>query len=255
MRNKIVAGNWKMNLGIQQGADLIKNIIEAKPQLNPHQKVIFCTPFTHLNSSSEVLKSAPSGYLLGAQNCHDQPSGAYTGEISVDMLTELQVSAVIIGHSERRQYFGESNEFLKNKVDSLVSKGKMILFCCGEPLSIRESDKQNEYVARQLQESLFHLSAEAMMNHIVIAYEPIWAIGTGVTASTQQAQDMHAFIRSLLKETYHEDVSKEISILYGGSCNATNAAELFACPDVDGGLIGGAALKAESFLPIISAMP
>lgn len=255
MRKKIVAGNWKMNLSIAEGVQLVKNIINEMPSLQGHQEVVFCTPFTHLSSvANELNQNANIQVKLGAQNCNDHASGAYTGEISSSMLQEIGVSHVIIGHSERRQLFHESNAFLKSKVDTLVASKMQILFCCGEPLEIREANGQNEYVANQLQESLFDLSAQDFLNQITIAYEPIWAIGTGVTASTAQAQEMHAFIRNLISQQYSESVASEISILYGGSCNAQNASELFANEDVDGGLIGGAALKAETFLPIIKAL-
>ena len=255
MRKKIVAANWKMNLTITEGLNLIDDIVNGLPELKLHQLVIFCCPFTHLDRASQHLSahSHPAVHL-GAQNCNDHLSGAYTGEISVQMLNELGVDSVIIGHSERRQYFNESHELLKAKVDTLLAAGKHILFCCGEPLPVRESGKEKEFVATQLKESLFHLDATAINASVTIAYEPIWAIGTGVTASSQQAQDMHAAIRALLAEQYDEATASAVSILYGGSCNASNAAELFACPDVDGGLIGGAALKAETFLPIVRAM-
>lgn len=255
MRKKIVAGNWKMNLGIQEGVQLAKEIITKIPDLKSHQHVVFCAPFTHTQKVAEVIRESNNVSLhAGAQNCHDKVSGAYTGEISISMLKELGVDTVIIGHSERRQYFNESNEFLKSKTDALLANNMHVLFCCGEPLEIRQAETQNAWVETQLKESLFHLSAEAMQQGITIAYEPIWAIGTGVTASTEKAQEMHAFIRSLLSAHYGEIVAQNISILYGGSCNAANAAELFACEDVDGGLIGGAALKADTFLPIIEAM-
>jgi triosephosphate isomerase len=253
MRKKIVAGNWKMNMTIAAGQQLVNDVIAETSNLASHQHVVFCPPFTHLTSLSNAVSSQAQIHL-GAQNCHPKASGAFTGEIAISMLQEVGVSHVIIGHSERRQYFGESNGFLKEKVDALIAADMRILFCCGESLDIREANTQNDFVATQLKESLFHLSAEQLAKHIVIAYEPIWAIGTGVTASTAQAQEMHAFIRSLLASTYSNEVAQSISILYGGSCNAANAAELFACEDVDGGLIGGAALKAETFLPIIAAM-
>lgn len=244
-----------MNLGIQDGAQLIQDICSGMPALQAHQHVVFCTPFTHLSAAKEVLQSVQkTNTHLGAQNCHPNPSGAYTGEISIAMLQESSVDHVIIGHSERRQYFQESNTFLKQKTDALIAQQMHVIFCCGEPLEIREAGTQNEYVAAQLAESLFHLTPDQLQQQVVIAYEPIWAIGTGVTASTQQAQDMHAFIRGLLASTYNDEVAANISILYGGSCNASNAAELFACADVDGGLIGGAALKSETFLPIIQAL-
>lgn len=254
MRKKIVAGNWKMNLLPSETKGLLEEINAGLGDLKAHQHVICCTPFTHLASANEYLKSNASKIKLGAQNCNDKTSGAYTGEISTAMLKDSGVSAVIIGHSERRQYFAESNEFLKSKVDALIDANMLIIFCCGEPLEIREANTQNDFVAIQLKESLFHLNAGHLKEHVVIAYEPIWAIGTGKTASSDQAQDMHAHIRSLLAAHYGTDVAEDISILYGGSCNAANAVELFSQPDVDGGLIGGAALKADSFLPIIHAM-
>lgn len=255
MRKKIVAGNWKMNLSITAGVELTKQVVNSMADLKSHQQVIFCTPFTHLSAvhQSLVAQGKPN-VRLGAQNCHPSPSGAFTGEISIDMLKEVGVQSVIIGHSERRQYFNEDHAFLKQKVDALVEAKQQILFCCGEPLAVREAGTENDYVLNQLKESVFHLSADDLSNHVVIAYEPIWAIGTGVTASTQQAQDMHAFIRESVAQQYGQDVADKLSILYGGSCNAGNAKELFACPDVDGGLIGGAALKADTFLPIIEAL-
>ncbi len=254
MRKKIVAGNWKMNLSSEEGRLLIQEITDRMPAMLDHQKVIFCTPFTHLSKAQTAINKSSTSILLGAQNCNPNASGAFTGEISISMLKEMDVKAVIIGHSERRQYFKEDHDFLKQKVDALVAENMLVLFCCGEPLNIREAGKENEYVAQQLMDSLYHLTADQMQANIVIAYEPIWAIGTGVTASTQQAQDMHAFIRKTLSEKYGEDTAQAITILYGGSCNASNAKELFACADVDGGLIGGAALKADTFLPIIEAM-
>jgi len=255
MRKKIVAGNWKMNLSLVEGESLVKDIIAKLPSVSEPNQVIFCSPFIHIERISNILKSANHDALhAGAQNCNDHASGAYTGEISVSMLKEVGADTVIIGHSERRQYFNESNELLKSKVDFLIANQMHILFCCGEPLSIRETNQQNTYVETQLNESLFHLTADQLKGHISIAYEPIWAIGTGVTASTAQAQDMHAYIRSLLVGKYGKETANEISILYGGSCNASNAKELFDCEDVDGGLIGGAALKVETFVPIIEAM-
>jgi triosephosphate isomerase len=255
MRKKIVAGNWKMNLSLAEGKTLIEDVVSRLPLLAEHQQVIFCPPFIHLGNMASILDDgADQRVSLGAQNCHPQPSGAYTGEISIPMLKEVGVNYVIVGHSERRQYFNESNEFLKLKVDALIASDIQVIFCCGESLDIREANTQNEFVAKQLQESLFHLTPDQLKNNVVIAYEPIWAIGTGVTASTEQAQEMHAYIRNLLSSQYSNDVAQSISILYGGSCNPTNAVELFSCEDVDGGLIGGAALKAETFLPIIFAM-
>jgi triosephosphate isomerase len=255
MRKKIVAGNWKMNLSIAEGAELVGDILSKLPSLSEEANVIFCCPFTHLDRVSDVIKKSGNPNIhLGAQNCNDKVSGAFTGEIAIGMLKETGVDSVIIGHSERRQYFGEDHEFLKRKTDALVAAGMHVLFCCGEPLTVREAKQQNIYVEKQLEESLFHLSSGEMKASITIAYEPIWAIGTGVTASTGQAQEMHAHIRTLLINKFGVETAQEISILYGGSCNAANAKELFSCHDVDGGLIGGAALKAETFLPIIESM-
>ncbi len=256
MRRKIVAGNWKMNLSIAQGETLVKEVQKGLPVLASHQQVIFCAPFTHLSALGNILTaSGKAGLHLGAQNCNPADAGAYTGEISVAMLKETGVDTVIVGHSERRMYYSESNLFLKEKTDTLLREHMQVLFCCGEPLEVRESNQQNAWVEKQLQESLFHLSPEEFSRGITIAYEPIWAIGTGKTASTEQAQAMHAFIRSLLVSVYGSEIAQNTPILYGGSCNAANAAELFACADVDGGLIGGASLKPETFLPIIQAMP
>lgn len=256
MRKKIVAGNWKMNLSMADGQQLVKDVISRLPLLNENQQVIFCPPFTHLHGIHQVIEeTADKSLALGAQNCHAKSSGAYTGEISLPMLLEAGVEYIIIGHSERRQYFNETNEILKEKVDAIISTGKKVIFCCGEPLSIREANTQNEYVSTQLKESLFHLTEEQMLHQVVIAYEPIWAIGTGMTASTEQAQEMHSYLRGVLSAQYTPSLSQSISILYGGSCNDSNAVDLFACEDVDGGLIGGAALKAETFLPILFALP
>ena len=190
---------------------------------------------------------------LGAQNCHSEASGAYTGEVSASMLSSAEVKYVIIGHSERREYFKETSEMLAKKVNQVLSNEMKVIFCCGEPLEIRDANTQNAYVEAQIREGLFHLG-EAHLDHVVIAYEPIWAIGTGRTASSAQAQDMHAHIRSVINAQYGADIANNISILYGGSCKPSNAAELFTCPDVDGGLIGGAALKASDFLGIIEAI-
>lgn len=255
MRKKIVAGNWKMNLSLQEGRQLMIDVIARLPLLTEQQEVVFCPPFTHLHSLSALLEEgADRSLALGAQNCHPAASGAYTGEVSIPMLQEAGARYVIIGHSERRQYFGESHAFLQEKTDALVKAGMQVIFCCGEPLDVREAGTQNDWVGQQLKDSLFQLSAEQMTGNITIAYEPIWAIGTGKTASADQAQEMHAYIRSIMSDYYGAEVANAISILYGGSCNPSNAVELFSCPDVDGGLIGGAALKAETFIPLIFAL-
>lgn len=255
MRKKVVAGNWKMNTGKQEALQLVQDVLSNLPTLAAHQHLVFCPPFVHLSRVQDLLnQKTKTNVHIGAQNCHDKSSGAYTGEVSIAMLKEYGVDHVIIGHSERRQYFNESNDFLKAKTDALLAAEMQVLFCCGEPLEIREAGTQNDWVKKQLEDSLFHLSSAQIEAGILIAYEPIWAIGTGKTASSDQAQEMHAFIRNLFRSHYGGSVADNLTILYGGSCNAGNAAELFACPDVDGGLIGGAALKAETFLPIIAAL-
>jgi triosephosphate isomerase (TIM) len=254
MRKKIVAANWKMNLLPEEGAKLIIDICGDNLQLKAHQHVIFCAPFTHLHNAHIAINTLNNNQVrLGAQNCNAAASGAYTGEVSVQMLQHVGVSAIIIGHSERRQYFAETHEQLAAKTDTVLAHNMMPIFCCGEPLHIREANTQNDFVAAQLQNSLWHLSS-TQIAQVVIAYEPIWAIGTGVTASIAQAQEMHAFIRNLIVTKFGNSIAENITILYGGSCNAANASELFMQADIDGGLIGGAALKAETFLPIIHAL-
>lgn len=254
-RKKIVAANWKMNLNNNEATMLVNELLGSIPLLAPQQHVILCTPYTHLHLVKNLFdKSANSQLELGAQNCNNHLAGAYTGEISVPMLKENGVSYVIIGHSERRMYYNEDNQLLKEKVDLLISEKMNVIFCCGESLETRNAGNQNKFVAKQLVESLFHLTENDMANYVTIAYEPIWAIGTGVTASSEQAQDMHAFIRKTINEKYNENLSNRISLLYGGSCNASNALELFKNPDIDGGLIGGASLKAATFLPIVEAL-
>lgn len=255
MRKKMVAANWKMNLTLADAKQLVLDVAARLPLLQEHQEVVFCSPAIFLHGLKPVMDDlADKAVSLGAQNCHPKASGAFTGETSIGMLDEAGVNYVLVGHSERRQYFGESNAFLKEKVDALIAAGKRVIFCCGEPLDVRESGTQQEFVKQQLLDSLLHISAEQLTQQVVIAYEPIWAIGTGLTASTDQAQAMHADIRALLATTYGAEVADAVAILYGGSCNDQNAVDLFACPDVDGGLIGGAALKAETFLPIVFAM-
>jgi len=252
MRKKIVAANWKMNLTLQEGETLINDILAAGLRLKDEKRVVIATPFPYLVKAKSLLKNYPHFYI-GAQNCHQQKSGAFTGEVSAQMLQSIGVEYVIIGHSERREYFGETNEMLAQKTNLALGQGLIPIFCCGEPLDVRRQERQNEYVEVQLKESLFHLPAEQFQK-VVIAYEPIWAIGTGLTASSAQAQEMHAHIRSLLAQQYGEDIATGISILYGGSCKPSNAAELFACPDVDGGLIGGASLVAQDFVAIVQAL-
>jgi triosephosphate isomerase (TIM) len=249
MRSKIVAGNWKMNKNLVEAKSLASEIVHiAKDELNDDVKLVICPPFISLSAVSSIIGDTQKVFL-GAQNCNDNKSGAYTGEISVDMLTSVCASYVIIGHSERREYYGETDAFLAKKVDTVLAASLTPIFCCGEPLEIREAETQYKYVTDQLTASLFHLS-EDQITKIVIAYEPIWAIGTGKTASSAQAQEMHAEIRKHLASKYGKDLAAEISILYGGSCKASNAKEIFAGEDVDGGLIGGASLVAREFVDI-----
>lgn len=252
MRKKIVAGNWKMNLNLADGQTLVDDIINGLPSLTDTKQVVICPPY--LNIALTVAQTNNADHIsTGAQNCHEKDSGAYTGEVSAGMLQHLGVDFVIIGHSERREYFKESNEQLAQKVDSALTNNLKVIFCCGESLEVRDANEQNSFVETQIKESIFHLSEEQIKN-VVIAYEPIWAIGTGRTASSEQAQEIHAHIRSVLADKYSNDLANDTTILYGGSCKPSNANELFACPDVDGGLIGGASLKADDFLGIINAM-
>ena len=250
MRKKIVAGNWKMNLNLQDGVALAKEINEALAADKPNCEVIICTPFIHLASVAQVLDQ--NVVALGAENCADKVKGAYTGEVSAEMVKSTGAQYVILGHSERRQYYGETAEILKEKVDLALANGLKILFCCGETLEERKAEKQNEVVKAELEGSVFHLDAEAWKN-IVIAYEPIWAIGTGMTATSDQAEEMLAYIRSIVAEKYGQEAAENTSILYGGSCKASNAPELFSKPNIDGGLIGGASLKCADFKGIIDA--
>jgi triosephosphate isomerase len=248
-RTKIVAANWKMNLELAEGEALIEHLVSGLPE-DLTCEVIIAPPFTHIHILVSAANRSP--LLVAAQNCHNATSGAYTGEISAGMLKSAGVGYCITGHSERRQLFQESNSIIRSKVDAILSSGLTPIFCCGEPLEIREKGLQNEYVSRQLEESIFHLEASSF-SKLVIAYEPIWAIGTGVTATTEQAQEMHLFIRDTIERKYESSVSQNCRILYGGSVKADNAGELFSQPDVDGGLVGGASLQAEGFLQIIKA--
>ena len=250
MRKKIVAGNWKMNETLQEGIALAKEINDSLKAEKPNCDVVICTPFIHLASVAQVLDA--EGVALGAENCADKEKGAYTGEVSAAMVKSTGAQYVILGHSERRQYYGETAEILKEKVQLALANGLKVIFCCGETLEEREAEKQNEVVKAELEGSVFHLSAEDWKN-IVLAYEPIWAIGTGKTATSDQAQEMLAYIRSIVAEKYGKEAAEDTTILYGGSCNASNAAELFSKSDIDGGLIGGASLKAADFKAIIDA--
>ena len=249
-KKKIVAGNWKMNLNLQDGVALAKEINEALVADKPNCEVIICTPFIHLASVAQVLDQ--NVVALGAENCADKVKGAYTGEVSAEMVKSTGAQYVILGHSERREYYHETAEILKEKVDLALANGLKILFCCGETLEERKAEKQNEVVKAELEGSVFHLDAEAWKN-IVIAYEPIWAIGTGMTATSDQAEEMLAYIRSIVAEKYGQEAAEDTSILYGGSCKASNAPELFSKPNIDGGLIGGASLKCADFKGIIDA--
>lgn len=249
MRKKIVAGNWKMNKTLQEGIALAKEVNEVLANDKPNCDVIICTPFIHLASVVPVVDAAKIG--VGAENCADKESGAYTGEVSASMVASTGAKYVILGHSERRAYYGETVETLKPKVKLALANGLTPIFCVGEVLEEREANKQEEVVAAQL-ESVFELSAEDF-SKVIIAYEPVWAIGTGKTATTDQAEEIHKFIRYAIAKKYGDVVAENTSILYGGSCKPSNAKELFAQPDVDGGLIGGAALKAADFKGIIDA--
>ena len=250
MRKKIVAGNWKMNLNLQEGIALAKEINEAMTAEKPNCDVVICTPFIHLASVAQVLNADLVG--LGAENCADKEKGAFTGEVSAEMVKSTGAQYVILGHSERRQYYGETAEILKEKVQLALKHGLKVIFCCGETLEERESNRQNAVVKAELDGSVFNLTAEEWKN-IVLAYEPIWAIGTGKTATSDQAEEMLCYIRSIVAEKYGKEVAEETSILYGGSCKASNAPELFSKPNIDGGLIGGASLKAADFKGIIDA--
>lgn len=252
MRKQIAAANWKMNLTIQQGEQLLDAIIAKPHTLSADQLAVFAVPFPYLAMAQQKI-SGKENVFIAAQNCYSKKSGAYTGETSVEMLQSLGISYVVLGHSERREYFNESNQLLADKVNICLEYNITPIFCCGEPLNIREANTQNEFVAKQLEESLFHLSAEQVQK-IVIAYEPIWAIGTGKTATSAQAQEMHAYLRSVLAGKYGNDVANNISILYGGSVKGANAKEIFSQPDVDGGLVGGASLIADEFVTIINSL-
>jgi triosephosphate isomerase len=248
MRKKIVAGNWKMNKNLQEGIALATELTEVVK--NPNCDVIICTPFIHLASVAGIVKG--SAIELGAENCADKASGAYTGEVSAEMVKSTGAAYVILGHSERREYYHETPEILKEKVQLALANGLKVIFCIGESLEEREAGKQNEVVKAELEGSVFNLSAEDF-GKIILAYEPIWAIGTGKTATSDQAEEIHAYIRSIVAEKYGQEVADNTSILYGGSCKASNAPELFGKPDIDGGLIGGASLQVADFKGIIDA--
>ena len=251
MRKKIVAGNWKMNMELAEGLKLAESV-DTYFRLKPSKaEVILCTPYIHLAGVSQILKDG--NVRLGAQNCASEPSGAYTGEISPAMILSTGAGYVIIGHSERRSYYHEDNQLLNRKTKLALSTGLKVIFCCGEVLGERESGKYFEVVKNQIENGLFNIPAEEIKN-VVVAYEPVWAIGTGLTATPEQAQEMHQFIRGLFSEKYGKEIADNLTILYGGSCKPSNAAEIFSKPDVDGGLIGGAALKKDDFTAIVEAV-
>ncbi|MDE6453752.1 MAG: triose-phosphate isomerase [Muribaculaceae bacterium] len=249
MRKNIVAGNWKMNTTLPEGVALAKEVNEALKNADAKCDVIICVPFTHLASVNGVIDSELG---LGAENCADHASGAYTGEVSAAMVASTGAKYVILGHSERRQYYGETSAILREKLALAMANGLKPIFCVGEVLEQREDGSYNDVVKAQIEEALFHLSAEEFAN-IILAYEPVWAIGTGKTATADQAEDMHAHIRKVIADKYGKEVADNTSILYGGSCKPSNAREIFAKPDVDGGLIGGAALKCADFMGIVEA--
>ena len=252
MRKKIVAGNWKMNKLSEEAVALTSELVNmANDEVRGDVKVILCPPAIYLTTLNKYIETS-TNFALAAQNCSDKDAGAFTGEISAGMLQSIGIGYVLIGHSERRQYFAESNSLLASKVDAALAKGISPIFCCGESLDQRQNEDYIGFVKNQITESLFHLTEEQLLS-VIIAYEPIWAIGTGLTASAEQAQEMHKALREHLASKYGEGVADEISILYGGSVTAASAPELFSAPDIDGGLVGGASLKSREFINIIKA--
>lgn len=247
MRRKIVAGNWKMNTTPAQGVELLKGVAAIKNQAKSEVELIVCVPFTHICCGTEAAKEA--GIAVGAQNCADQEKGAYTGEVSAAMLESMGVQYVILGHSERREYYGETSETLNKKMALAYAHNLVPIYCIGEKKEEREAGQQNEVCRKQIEEVVYNLTAEQFAK-LVIAYEPVWAIGTGLTATAEQAQEIHAYIRSVLASKFGKEAADKTPILYGGSCKPSNAAEIFSKADVDGGLIGGAALVAEDFVGI-----
>ncbi|MDB5145857.1 MAG: triose-phosphate isomerase [Mucilaginibacter sp.] len=252
MRKKIVAGNWKMNMDYEEGLSLFSEVINmVHDEVTGKQQVVVCSPFIHLHSLAQLAK----GYAkvsIGAQNAHQAESGAYTGEVSARMIHSTGAEYVILGHSERRQYFGETNVLLAQKTDTALKNSLKPIFCIGETLQEREANKHFDIIKQQLTEGVFHLDAE-QFSKLVLAYEPVWAIGTGVTATSAQAQEIHVFIRKEIAAKYGQEVADNTTILYGGSCNPKNAHELFGQSDIDGGLIGGASLKSRDFVDVVKA--
>ena len=252
MRTQIAAANWKMNLTYEEAISLIDSLTSQHTDIKDGREVILAVPFPYLKIAKDKLKDT-AGFFVAAQNCYTEDSGAFTGEVSAAMLASLNIDYVIIGHSERREIFGEDNATLAKKIRVALDNSLKPIFCCGEPLKIREAETQNQYVEEQIKESLFEFSEDELKS-IVIAYEPIWAIGTGKTASPEQAEEMQAHLREIIKGHYGKDAAENISILYGGSVKASNAAEIFGKPNVDGGLVGGASLKADEFGKIIESL-
>ena len=252
MRKQIAAANWKMNLSHHEADSLLDQLLATEHHLSSNQAVIFAVPAIYIPLAVQKLNGKPN-IFVAAQNCHQKANGAYTGEIAASMFASVGVHHVILGHSERREYFAESDSELAEKTEAVLAIGSTPIFCCGEPLSIREAGTQNSFVEAQLKNALFQLSADQIVK-VVIAYEPIWAIGTGKTATSEQAQEIHAYIRSVFAAQYGQLVADQISILYGGSVKAANAKEIFSQPDVDGGLVGGASLIAAEFAAIINAL-
>lgn len=249
-RRNIVAGNWKMNKSYEEGRSLARDIVA---KLQPSDTIVILgTPYIHLKGVSHIISDI-NNLHLSAQNCHQETGGAYTGEITAEMLSSVGCDYVILGHSERREYFGEDDTLIAAKIKQVLAAGLQPIFCCGEKLPSREAGEQEAVVGQQVKEALFGFTAEEL-SQMVIAYEPVWAIGTGVTASPEQAQEMHAYIRGLIRDQFGDEIANGISILYGGSVKPANAEELFSQADVDGGLVGGASLKAEDFLAIIASM-
>ena len=252
MRKQIAAANWKMNLSHQEADSLLDQLLASQHHLSSNQAVIFAVPAIFIPLAVQKL-IGKSNIFVAAQNCHQKANGAYTGEIAASMYASVGVHHIILGHSERREFFAESDSLLAEKTEAVLAIGSTPIFCCGEPLSIREAETQNSFVEVQLKNALFQLSAEQIIK-VVIAYEPIWAIGTGKTATSEQAQEIHAYIRSVFAAQYGQNIADQISILYGGSVKAANAKEIFSQPDVDGGLVGGASLIATEFAAIINAL-
>jgi triosephosphate isomerase len=252
MRKQIAAANWKMNLNLNEAETLLNELLATDHSLSANQEAIFAVPAIYIPLATQKL-AGKTNVFVAAQNCHQKTNGAFTGEISAPMYASIGVKHIVLGHSERREYFAESDALLAEKTDAVLAIGSTPIFCCGEPLEIREAGTQNSFVEAQLKNSLFHLSAD-QITKVVIAYEPIWAIGTGKTASSDQAQEIHAYIRSVFAAKYGQAIADQISILYGGSVKAANAKEIFSQPDVDGGLVGGASLIATEFAAIINAL-